>query len=90
MGVGQALREAVASLPGVLAETLQVDDGEVASARCMVAPGGDPATELGDRLQRAGAAVHELAVDLPTLEEYFYAITDGRDELRDDIEEAAT
>ena len=86
---GQALREAVASLPGVLAETLQVDDGEVASARCMVAPGGDPATELGDRLQRAGAAVHELAVDLPTLEEYFYAITDGRDDLPEDDEEAA-
>jgi hypothetical protein len=39
----------------------------------------DPRAEIGARLLRAGLPVHELRLDQPTLEEYFYAITEGRD-----------
>ncbi|MFN3240158.1 MAG: ABC transporter ATP-binding protein [Planctomycetota bacterium] len=78
------LREVVAVLPGVVVDTMEDTAGEgaqVASLRCRLEPGCDPTVALGDRLQQAGIAVHELGVELPTLEEYFYAITDGRDQL---------
>ena len=82
---GQLLREIVAVLPGVVADSLVlggVEDlagHEVASLTCSLHPGADPSTELGERLQKAAIAVHELKLVLPTLEEYFYAITDGLD-----------
>lgn len=78
------LREVVAVLPGVVAETIEVaeagsgDDG-LATVTCSVAPGIDPTSELGERLQKAAIAVHELKLVMPTLEEYFYSITDGLD-----------
>jgi ABC-2 type transport system ATP-binding protein len=78
------LREVVAVLPGVVVDTMEDSAGEgaqVASLRCRLEPGCDPTVALGDRLRQAGIAVHELGVELPTLEEYFYAITDGRDQL---------
>ena len=73
------LRECLEGLPGVVADTVEVATGEVATLRCEVAPGADPTAALGDRLQAVGV-MHELAVELPTLEEYFYAITDGADQ----------
>ncbi|MFT4513547.1 MAG: hypothetical protein ACI91B_002251, partial [Planctomycetota bacterium] len=53
--------------------------GGLASLSCHVEPGADPTPELGARLQGAAIAVQELKLELPTLEEYFYAITDGLD-----------
>jgi ABC-2 type transport system ATP-binding protein len=88
------LREVVSVLPGVVVETIAVTDGDgagVSSLSCQVEPGSDPTTELGTRLQAAAIAVHELKLQLPTLEEYFYAITDGLDhkaEQADRIESA--
>jgi len=80
-----ALRTLVEQLPGVVVATLRVDEQVVAgrpaaSLSCQVEPGADPSAALGDALQVAGAAVHELRLDLPTLEEFFYAITDGQDQ----------
>jgi len=74
------LREIVGVLPGVVGDTIAVEGDDVATLRCRVEPGTDPTIELGDRLQQGAIAVHELSVELPTLEEYFYSITDGRDQ----------
>ncbi|MGC6488931.1 MAG: ABC transporter ATP-binding protein [Planctomycetota bacterium] len=78
------LRALVEPLPGVVASTLAVDGGERASLRCQIEPGADPTEALGDRLHAAGVATHELRLVLPTLEEFFYAITDGQDEALED------
>ena len=51
----------------------------MSSLSCQVEPGADPTLELGARLQAAAIAVQELKLELPTLEEYFYSITDGLD-----------
>ena len=76
-----ALRAAVTGLPGVVVDTLEGRaEGELATLSCRLQPGVNPAAELGERLQQDGVAVHGLSVELPTLEEYFYAITDGRDQ----------
>ena len=62
-----------------------------ANVTCSVAPGMDPTAELGERLQRAAVAVLELKLVMPTLEEYFYSITDGLDHLEEEAAvEAAT
>jgi len=62
-----------------------------ANVTCSVAPGMDPTAELGERLQRAAVAVLELKLVMPTLEEYFYSITDGLDHLEEEATvEAAT
>ncbi len=74
-----ALREIAAVIPGVIESSFEVTNGEAATLCCEFIPGTEPAAELGGRLQSAGIAVHELQVVMPTLEEYFYAITDGLD-----------
>jgi len=84
------LRDVVLSVPGVIAETVVVDgDEELANATCAVAPGMDPSRELGERLQKAAIAVHELKLVMPTLEEYFYSITDGLDQREEEADAAA-
>ncbi|MFK7741013.1 MAG: ABC transporter ATP-binding protein [Planctomycetota bacterium] len=74
------LREVVTAIGGVITDYVETEerDGE-ALLRCPVAPGADPCRELGDRLHAASVMVSELKLVLPTLEEYFYAITDGSD-----------
>ncbi len=47
--------------------------------RAEVDAGLDPRRELGARLCAAGVAVSELRLDLPTLEEFFYRVTEGSD-----------
>ena len=76
---GSLLREMVAAMPGVVSNSLEVGGADVATIASSVEPGVDPTQELGERLQAAGIAVHELKLVLPTLEEYFYSITDGLD-----------
>lgn len=74
------LGEVVGVLPGVVAETISQDETDgIASLSCQIEPGADPTADLGTRLQGAAIAVHELKLELPTLEEYFYSITDGQD-----------
>ncbi|MBL8751728.1 MAG: ABC transporter ATP-binding protein [Planctomycetes bacterium] len=73
----QALAAALAPVPGLLA---QASDGEalgIARAHCTFAPGGDPAAAVGAQLLAAGIAVCELRPDLPSLESWFHAITEG-------------
>ena len=77
----QLLREIVAVVPDVLVDSIAADEADgVTRLTCRVQPGADPTAQLGDRLQQAAIAVHELQVELPTLEEYFYSITDGADQ----------
>ena len=74
------LRELVSSLPGVVGDTVSMHgDRDDASLSCRVEPGADPTKELGARLQSAAIVVATLKLELPTLEEYFYSITDGLD-----------
>ena len=74
------LREIVLMLPGVVGDTISLTDRDgVSSLSCHVEPGADPTTQLGARLQDAAIAVQTLRLELPTLEEYFYSITDGLD-----------
>ncbi|MBL9077976.1 MAG: ABC transporter ATP-binding protein [Planctomycetes bacterium] len=73
------LVEFVAATPGleVVRSAPQPPDG--ASVEAAVAAGEGAARALGERLLAAGIAVRELAVELPTLEEYFHRITEGSD-----------
>jgi ABC-2 type transport system ATP-binding protein len=73
------LAEAMAGITGLHAGDAATRNDGVTSMRCVVERGVDPRAELGQRLLRAGIAVHELAVEQPTLEEYFYAVTEGSD-----------
>jgi ABC-2 type transport system ATP-binding protein len=74
------LREVVSNLTGVVGDTVSVTGVEgVSSLSCRVEPGADPTNELGERLQGAAIVVETLKLELPTLEEYFYSITDGLD-----------
>ena len=72
------LAEFCRDLPGVqaVAETDGQGNGAITAT---VAPGADPSEALGARLFAAGVAVTELRLVLPTLEEFFYRITDGSD-----------
>jgi len=86
---GSLLREIVAVLPGVVEGTVEVADGDngVAAVTSAIAPGQDPTEELGERLQKAAIAVRELKLVMPTLEEYFYAITDGSDDQGESVDD---
>ena len=66
---GQLLREIVEVLPGIVAGSVHVDGEDVAELSCSIEPGSDPTAELGDRLQKAAIAVHELKIVLPTSSE---------------------
>lgn len=61
------------------------DGSELAAA---VPPDSDPRQAVGQRLHAAGLMVRELRLQLPTLEEYFYRITEGSD--RDEEREVAS
>ncbi|MBL8731949.1 MAG: ABC transporter ATP-binding protein [Planctomycetes bacterium] len=54
-------------------------EGPVARGRVPLGDGHDPSAEVGARLLAAGAAVHELRVALPSLEEYFHLMTEHAD-----------
>jgi ABC-2 type transport system ATP-binding protein len=51
--------------------------------------GADPTAELSGRLLRAGIAVRELKIELPSLEEYFQRMTEGLDR-EEELAAAAT
>jgi ABC-2 type transport system ATP-binding protein len=72
-----ALAAALAGVPGLVDSAVHAGADGVARASCTFAPGGDPATAVGQRLLAAGIAVCELRPDLPSLETWFHAITEG-------------
>ncbi len=60
-----------------------------AAGEATAAAGGDPCAAIGARLHGLGAAVRELRLDLPSLEEYFHQVTEGRDRAEEAGEPAA-
>lgn len=76
----QQLDEVVRGVSGLRA-TAAVATDPVGFATCSgtAEPGIDPTPALGERLFAAGMAVRELRISVPTLEEYFSLMTEGRD-----------
>ncbi|MBM3972510.1 MAG: ABC transporter ATP-binding protein [Planctomycetes bacterium] len=86
-GASRRLRVAVRGEPGALASALAaggiaadvvVGDG-LASAVAELPAGADPVPALAAALAARALPVHELRVELPTLEEWFHAVTEGAD-----------
>ncbi|MFY9340984.1 MAG: ABC transporter ATP-binding protein [Planctomycetota bacterium] len=75
----QALAAVLATVPEVRLGAVERAGAGVLRVTCEVAPGGDPIAVVGERLFAAGIAVLELRHDLPTLEVFFHAITEGSD-----------
>jgi ABC-2 type transport system ATP-binding protein len=76
-GSAEALAAAIGGVPGLELIAPPAATAAGAAATLRVVGDGDPVPALGARLLAAGLAVHELRVELPTLEEYFHAITEG-------------
>jgi ABC-2 type transport system ATP-binding protein len=75
-GEPQALAAAMAQA-GVVGD-IAVRDG-LAVAQSSLSPDRDPVPALAQALLAFALPVHELRVELPTLEEWFHAITEGGD-----------
>ncbi len=78
------LLRCLAALPGlgsataVPAELVDLGGG-VASFRSPIAGDGDPRDAAAAALAAAGLRVRDLRLELPTLEEFFYSVTEGAD-----------
>jgi ABC-2 type transport system ATP-binding protein len=75
---GPQLAAELGKVAGLELGPIAAHDG-VATATALVAPGRSPLGDVGQLLFAAGIAVLELRHDLPTLESYFQAITEGSD-----------
>ena len=75
----EGLRACVADLPGIGEHGLTSDDAGHATLKATVEAGVDPREAIGQRLLAAGIAVVTLRLDLPSLEEFFYQLTEGCD-----------
>jgi len=73
------LADLLAGVAGLTVERRSPLAPAVGAVEAAVAAGSDPSAEVGERLLRAGIAVHELRLVLPTLEEYFHLMTEGSD-----------
>ena len=74
-----ALAAALAPVPGLATAECR-DRGEgIASLHAQVDGHADPRDAVATALARAGLAARELHLELPSLEEYFFAITEGAD-----------
>ncbi|MBX3463139.1 MAG: ABC transporter ATP-binding protein [Planctomycetes bacterium] len=73
------LTELVRGIAGLTVDRGSAAPPDAAVVEASVAAAAEPAAEVGRRLLAAGIAVHELQVALPTLEEYFHAVTEGSD-----------
>lgn len=72
------LEALVADLPGLSPAEAEALPGPVARLTAAVVADAEPAALLGMRLLQAGIAVQELRIEVPTLEQYFQAVTEGR------------
>jgi ABC-2 type transport system ATP-binding protein len=82
-GTAEALTAVLAQVPWLHpSSVVDLGDGS-ARAVCTVAPGeaasAEPLPAIGQHLFAAGLPVLELRHDLPTLEQFFHAITEGSD-----------
>ena len=76
---GETLRRALAGVPGLSAPRA-TDLGDGASLlSASIEQQGDVRDAVAQALTSAGVRVRELRVELPTLEEYFYSVTEGAD-----------
>ncbi len=69
----------LAGLPGVDEPRVDAAAGGLATAALPLAPDADPTADVAARLAAANVPVHALRIETPSLEEYFYAITEGSD-----------
>ncbi|MCB9887359.1 MAG: ABC transporter ATP-binding protein [Planctomycetes bacterium] len=75
---GATLSACVEGLAGI--GEIEIDEGMGrATLKASVAAGEDPREAVGTRLLAAGVAALEVRLDLPTLEEFFYQLTEGSD-----------
>jgi ABC-2 type transport system ATP-binding protein len=84
------LAELMAGVAGLTVDVRTPLAAGTAAVEALVATDVEPCPEVGQRLLQAGIAVHELKIELPTLEEYFHLMTEGSDraeerQLADDI-----
>jgi ABC-type multidrug transport system ATPase subunit len=73
------LRVLLAGLDGVHATRVTPAGEGLAAAVLELDADADPTAVVAQRLAAAGVPVHELRIELPSLEEYFHAITEGSD-----------
>ena len=83
------LQALVVALAGVEDAAIVACDGEVATVEARLAPHADPRDEASAQLRARGAAVRELHLSLPSLEEYFYEVTEGTDRAAEQAAAAA-
>jgi ABC-2 type transport system ATP-binding protein len=69
----------LAGLDGASVPVVSQDAEGFAIGEATIASSEDPRERLGDELLRRSAAVRELRLDLPSLEEYFHEVTEGQD-----------
>ena len=75
----EELQRLIGELSGVESVAITGRDGEFATVEARLVPHADPRDEAFARLRARGAAVRELHLSLPSLEEYFYEVTEGAD-----------
>ena len=80
-----ALQQALVALPFLRGATAEdVGDG-LSRLRAQVDPLGDPRDATMAALAQRGIAVRELRLDMPTLEEFFYRVTEGADRAEEGV-----
>jgi ABC-2 type transport system ATP-binding protein len=73
------LSEALASMPGIAIADVRDLGGGVAMLAASVEVEGDPRDAVARALQLRGLLVRELRLEMPSLEEFFYSVTEGAD-----------
>ena len=79
-GTPERLAEVLAGVPELAASQVEARSADTSSVAVVLGSGVDPTDALAQRLLTAGLPVVHLATELPSLEEYFHAITEGSDQ----------
>jgi ABC-2 type transport system ATP-binding protein len=83
------LQETLASVSGIAIAEVRDLGGGVAMLAASVDIEGDPRDAVARLLQQRGLLVRELRLEMPSLEEFFYSVTEGADR-REEIAARAT
>ncbi|MGE3175499.1 MAG: ATP-binding cassette domain-containing protein [Planctomycetota bacterium] len=78
-GPAETLRAALAGLAGLRDQEVVDLDGGGARLRARIDRDADPRDAASQALSAAGLRPLELRIEMPTLEEFFYSITEGAD-----------
>lgn len=81
----QQLLAAASDLPSLLGVEAADAGAGFARLRARVEPMGDPREAVAAALAARGLSVRELRLDLPTLEEFFYQVTEGADRVEEGV-----